>query len=102
MPRPRSSSIRRHIRTIRRSLASIILALDRLLPALESGGGAPSPRRSRKLRLSPRRRAALALQGAYIGHLRNLAPRQKTRVKALRVESGVRAAIRLAKKLARP
>ncbi len=101
MPRPRRSSIRRHIRTIRRSLSTIILALDRLVPALESGGVAPS-RRGRKLRLSPRRRAALALQGAYIGQLRNLAARQKARVKALRVKSGVRAAIRLAKRLARP
>jgi hypothetical protein len=100
LPRPHRSSVRRHIRTIRRSLTSIILALERLAPALEPGSGAAPGRR--KLRLSPRRRAALALQGAYIGHLRNLAPRQKSRVKALRAAGGVRAAIKLAKKLARP
>ena len=37
-------------------------------------------------------RAALVLQGQYIGHLRNLRPRQKAQVKALREAKGMAAA----------
>jgi hypothetical protein len=36
-----------------------------------------------------------------MGYLRNLKPRQKARVKALRATKGVRAAILVARKLAR-
>ncbi|MGE5126519.1 MAG: hypothetical protein ACM3PV_09510 [Betaproteobacteria bacterium] len=55
----------------------------------------------RRLRLSPRRRAALKLQGQYMGYLRGLKPRQKARVKALAAAKGVRAAVGLARGLAR-
>jgi hypothetical protein len=46
------------------------------------------------------RRAALKLQGQYIGYLRNLKPRQKAQVKALRARKGLRAAIAMAKRVA--
>ncbi len=52
------------------------------------------------MKLSPRRRAALKLQGQYMGYIRNLKPREKARVKALKRTKGFRAAIRLAKRLA--
>jgi len=64
--------------------------------------GSENPgRRGRKLSLSPARRAALKLQGQYMGYLRSLKPKQKARVKALRTAKGVRAAIGLARKLAK-
>lgn len=103
MRTPRRRSVAREFQSIRRSLASIVRALARLAPALEAAGRDPAnpPARGRKRRLSARRRAALKLQGQYMGYSRNLGARQKARVKALRATKGVRAAISLAKELAR-
>lgn len=104
MRKPHRNSVARDIRAIRTSLSSIARAVQRLAPLLQAAASAspgnPS-RRGRKLRLSAERRAALRLQGQYMGHLRSLKPRQRTRVKALRGTRGVRAAINLAKKLRR-
>jgi len=103
LPKPRQRSINVEIQSIRRSLVSVVRALARLGPALEAGTRAaqgPAPRR-RKLRLSPARRAALKLQGQYIGHMRMLPARQQAAVKALRVKKGIRPAIRYAKSLSR-
>ena len=104
MPKQRRRSIGREILLIRRSLASIMRSLVRLGPALEApaAGGRKLPeRRGRTLRLSAERRAALRLQGQYMGHLRSLKPRQKSRVKALRAAKGVRPAIAFARRLAK-
>jgi hypothetical protein len=101
LPTPHRS-ISREIGSIRRSLSSVGAALGRLAPLLErvardrAAGAAPT---RAPLRLSPERRRALKLQGQYIGHLRNLRPRQKAQVKALREAKGMAAAIALARKL---
>jgi len=101
VPKLRRNSFRPALRDIRRSLLSIVRALERLAPALEAAGRRPAAesRRGRKLKLSPERRASLKLQGQYMGQLRNLKPRQKSRVKALRAKRGVQSAIRLAMRL---
>ena len=99
MPR---RSVAREIRAIRTSLSSIIRAVQRLGPVLEaaaSAGAGGGARPARKLKLSPARRAALKLQGQYMGYLRNLKPRYKAQAKALRETKGIRAAIVLARKL---
>ena len=104
MPNLRRSSRARQVAAIRRSLLSIEKALGGLSPLLTVApvaGPKGSTRRARKLTLSPARRAALKLQGQYMGYVRRLKPRQKTRVKALRAAKGVGAAIRLAKRLAK-
>jgi len=104
LTKPSRASVARDIQAIRRSLGSIARALARLAPALEAtlrGSGNPG-RRGRKLRLSAARRAALKLQGQYMGHLRSLRPKERSRVKALRAKRGVRAAIALARRLTRP
>jgi len=67
--------------------------------AVEKGTGQPAARRPRR-KPSPKRLAALKLQGRYMGYIRNLGPRQKARVKALRATKGIDAAISLAKQLA--
>ena len=104
MPKSRSSSLSRHVQAIRRSLLTIAKALQRLGPSLAAprtgGAGTPAPR-GRKLKLSPKRRAALKLQGRYMGYLRGLRPKQKAQVKTLRVTKGFRPAIALAKRLAK-
>jgi hypothetical protein len=99
---PRRMSVSRVLRAISRSLESIVGALARLGPALkavEKGPGQPSARRPRR-KPSAKRLAALRLQGRYMGYARNLGPRQKARVKALRASKGIEAAISLAKQLA--
>jgi hypothetical protein len=75
----------------------------RLAPALEAAvrNDRTAAASGRKQQLSPARLAALRLQGRYMGHLRNLKPQQRKRVKALRARKGTRAAVALAKKLAR-
>ena len=60
-----------------------------------------APVARRKLKLSPARRAALKLQGQYMGYMRGLKPAQKKSVKALAASKGVSAAVALARKLAR-
>jgi hypothetical protein len=72
-----------------------------LLQAAASASPGNPSRRGRKLRLSAERRAALRLQGQYMGHLRSLKPRQKARVKALRAAKGIRPAIAFARRLAK-
>ena len=57
------------------------------------------PQEKRRLRLSPARRAALKVQGRYMGYLRALSATQKRRVKAVKAQRGYRAAIALAKRL---
>jgi hypothetical protein len=87
------------------SLQSILISLKRLVPLLgadrEQPLPAPGPAPARKLKLSPARRAALKLQGQYMGYMRGLKPQQKARVKALAASKGVRAGVALARQLAR-
>jgi hypothetical protein len=100
--RPTSSS--RELSIIAASLQSIHAALGRLAPALGSAGGdipEQPPSSKRKLKLSPARRAALKLQGQYMGYMRGLKPAQKKTVKALAASKGVSAAVNLARRLAR-
>ena len=88
------------ITTIRRTLRTLDSALGRFATSLRnspSNGAAPA---KRKLNLTPARKAALKLQGQYMGYLRNLKPKQKAEVKALKVAKGVRSAIARAKSLA--
>lgn len=103
MPMIRRSSVGREIQVIGRSLSNIARALARLTPLIAAASHSTSRNpmgRVRKLALSPKRRAALKLQGRYMGYLRNLKPAQKTRVKAARTTKGIRAAIALGKRLA--
>lgn len=100
--RPRSLNV--EIQSIRRSLSSIGRALARLGPALEAAARGPKAPKAPgpKRRLTPERRAALVLQGQYIGHLRMLPARQQAQVKDIRLKKGIRAAIRHAKGLRKP
>lgn len=98
-----NTSIRREIAAVRRSLSTLDRALSRLATqagnadrdAMKSAG-----RPTRKLRLSPGRRKALQLHGKYMGYIRQLKPRAKAQVRALRASKGVKAAIARARKLA--
>ena len=102
MPQGSRSQVEKQARVILKSLGAIAEALARLVAVAKAAEGAKRPTASRgrrKLQLSPTRLAALKLQGSYMGYLRNLNPRQKAQVKALRGKKGVRAAIAMAKKM---
>ena len=100
MPR----TMKRSLRTIERAFADIQSTLvdmeKRLRRAERAAGAKASPKPSRHLRISPKRRAQLKLQGSYLGYMRQLKPAQKLRVKAVKEKRGFEAAIGVAKKLA--
>jgi hypothetical protein len=100
---PAGRSFGREIAAVRRSLSILDRALVRLAAQAKSAGrqavkSTTLPKR--KLRLSPARRKALQLHGQYLGFVRQLKPRAKAQVKALRASKGLKAAIAKARKLA--
>jgi len=84
------------LRDIERQIGKLVARIRQL----ERRAGAGGTRTRRKPTLSPQRRAALKLQGAYMGFMRQLGPRQKARVRALKAAKGFHAAIAAAKRLA--
>ena len=92
----RVSRVHLALRDIERQFGKLVARIRQL----EQRKSAIGPRTRRSLKLSPQRRATLKLQGAYMGFMRQLGPRQKTRVKALKAAKGFPAAIALAKRLA--
>ena len=92
----RVSRVRLALRDIERQLGKLVARIRQLEQRASAGG----PKTRRSPTISPRRRAALKLQGAYMGFMRQLGPRQKARVKALKAAKGLPAAIALAKTLA--
>src|SRR5207237_6633371 len=90
------ASARRSLRALEKSLARLAahvrdVGLDKATPA-----GKPRSKRNP----SPARLKALRLQGRNLGYMRQLKPRQKAEVRALRAKKGVKAAIKRARKLA--
>ena len=92
-------AMRGQIRSIRKAMTRLVQALESLLPLLREAG--PSAPARARLKLSPARRAALKLHGAYLGHVRTLKTRDRSRVKMVYKQKGVVAAIVLAKRLAK-
>ena len=93
------TSLSREVRTIRTALRQIVTSLDRLAPLLASvttAASSPRPRRP----LSPARRAALKLQGSYLGYMRQLKLAEKARVRRIRESKGIRPAIAAARRMA--
>ena len=102
MARPSLPAVRRQILATRRSLAALDRSLKGLAIALRSLRPAPAAgkRARRSVNLSPKARAALKLQGQYMGYMRQLEPKQKALVRAVLARSGKKAAIRKAQMLA--
>jgi hypothetical protein len=102
---PPQTSLNKQLRAIRRSTRLIARAVVQLASQVRrverDAARKPTVRRTRTLRISPKRRAQLKLQGAYMGYMRQLGPRQKARVKAVKETRGFEAAIRLGRKLAK-
>jgi|SRR6267142_2871722 len=84
-----------------RKLARSFENLGSALAAAESVNGASPRRTRRKPRLSHTQRRAFKLQGAYMGTMRGLKPRQRVQVKKIRAAKGVRAAIAAARRMSK-
>ena len=92
------ASLAREIRRIHRDFQRLAVSFGRLGPALASHlNGASGP--ATKRRLTASHRAALKLQGRYMGTLRGLKPRERARVKKVRAAKGIRAAIAAARRM---
>ena len=100
MPGPRRS-ISSEITSLRHTLKAFDRSLRRLTPLLSDGAAlkASSNENDRSLRLSAKVRAAMVLQGRYMGFMRQLKPRQKALARRIREVKGVRAAIVRARRL---
>jgi hypothetical protein len=93
-----SNSIDKQVRAARKALREVNRAVAKLAAALKRRR--PASPKGRKLKLTPKRLAALQIQGAYIGHMRHLSPRQKAQVKVIKEKRGMEAAVGAAKRLA--
>jgi hypothetical protein len=99
------ATLGREILELRRAFTALAVAFDRLGPALAERQVAVAPTNGaapvrRRVNLSPKQRAALKLQGKYMGTMRGLKPGQRAAIKKLRAEEGIEAAIREAERLA--
>ena len=96
---------RKQLQIIRSSLAQVQRALQRMAAELRKAEAKslaqPPTNGKRKLHLSLARRRQLKVHGQYLGYVRQLKPAQKARVKKVKAKGGYRAAIALAKRLAR-
>ena len=96
----------REIRAMRRSVSNLDRSIRRLAPmlramALTNGSNGVGVGRRRRPRLSAKQRAALKIQGRYMGFMRQLRPKQKAEVRRIREKMGVIAAVKRAESLAR-
>lgn len=103
---PRRTTLTKSLRTIERAFADIerlFAGFTKRVRRAESEAGrkvAAIGKPRRQLRITPKRRAQLKLQGKYMGFMRQLKPAQKLRVKAVKENRGYEAAIRLARRIA--
>lgn len=97
------SAFRKDVRAVKSALKRVERLLDRVSEKASQLGNrsrkADRPSQ-RQRKLSPKRYAALKLQGAYMGYMRQLSARQKSQVRKAKEQGGYEAAIPLARKLA--
>jgi len=97
-----SAGLRKEFKTLRVAMQSLDSTLQRLVSENGAAEVVSNGRPRRKVRLSPKARAGLVLQGRYMGYMRQLKPRQKAQVRKVKEAKGVRAAIAKARSLATP
>jgi len=96
-----STVLAREIRTIRTSFNRLARSFGRIAPLLAASAsdGSRQETERRKPRLTTDQRRALKLQGKYMGTMRGLSTTQRSRIKKIRSQKGIRAAIAAARKL---
>jgi len=105
VPKRQGHQVVKKIRDLRQQLSTFDRSLRRLASMVGQLNGRierrRKPRAGSRRRLSAKARAAMVLQGRYIGYLRHLKPRQKAQVRKIREAKGVRVAITRARQLSR-
>ncbi|HKY32460.1 MAG TPA: hypothetical protein VJV23_07995 [Candidatus Polarisedimenticolia bacterium] len=102
---PRSKTIlARELRTIRSSFSRLARSFERIAPLVLSPPQdllptSPEQKTRRRPRLSAQRRQALKLQGKYMGMMRGMRPASRAKLKKIRTEKGIEAAIAAAEKI---
>ncbi len=94
------NTLAREVRSIRTALRQLQRSFERMAPLLAAAQQANGKRPRRKLQITPARRAALKLQGQYMGYMRQLKPGQKARIRKVLAAKGIRAAITAARRMA--
>ena len=100
-----NAALNRELQSIRKSFRQLATAFSRLGPALAAQAERAAPTSTngggrKKPNLSAKQRAALKLQGKYMGTMRGLPAAKRAKVKKVRAEKGIRAAIRAAERMA--
>jgi hypothetical protein len=99
MQRITPASLRKSLSDVRDAIQALDRTLSRLVRTNGTGPTKALPARGFR-RLSGKARAALVLQGRYMGYMRQLKPREKKMVRQVKEAKGVRAAIAKARQLA--
>src|SRR6266699_600392 len=91
----RHDGIVEELQVFRKCFVSLERSLRRLVPlvALVTQNGRKVGKERSRPHLSPKARASMVLHGRYMGHMRQLKPRQKAQTRKIREVNGVRAAI---------
>ncbi len=98
MPKALRTPLSTEILNLRLTFRAVDRSLRRFATSLSQLDG-KAPGTQRKRHVSPKARAALKLQGRYMGYMRQLKPRQKALVRRIKETKGVRAAIARARRL---
>jgi len=93
------SSIRTSFKRLARSFGRIGPLLTAATAVASHAQTAEGARTRRRPRLTADQRRALKLQGKYMGTMRGLKPAQRDRIKKVRAQRGIHAAIKAAQKL---
>ena len=101
-----STALSKEISSIRISFKRLARSFGRIGPLLTAASAVASQshtaegaRTRRRPRLTAEQRRALKLQGKYMGTMRGLRPAQRDRIKKVRAQKGIHAAIKAAQKL---
>ena len=101
----RKGSLSRELRLVHKSFHQLAKSFARIVPLPGKGAMAmaavqeDTKRGRRRPRLSAQQRAALKLQGKYMGTMRGLPVAKRAKVKKIRATKGIRAAIKAAERM---
>ncbi len=103
MPQPKTV-LAKELRTIKSSFTQLARAFERIAPLVMPAAGTPNPalmqiQTRRRPRLTAQRKAALKLQGRYMGMMRGMRPAGRARLKKIRADKGIEAAIAAAERM---
>jgi len=96
-----NTALSRELRAIRTEFKRLARSFEKIAPVLWNGRLSLSTKSNstprQRPRLTAKQRAALKLQGRYMGTMRGLKPTDRARVKRIRAAKGIRAAISFAR-----